>query len=602
MVSQSAACDQKTHRRFFDPALLAGENDGLQVFDAKQCENLKSEIIGKYPPLAKAIQSDFTSQSKRLSLPSAVHSLLSIDKKLTLHDFNLLSDISDTSSFAQSKAEQCGRLIAKSATENEALELCAKVCALYQVDVPELSSCNRIKPILNRLSCHKWWKRQLSKRQRSTIESVARDLQQVHTHKSPYCSVISVKRFKQQKKNNRAFLESQIATNELGYEKSLAELSDRSTSNPALRRTEFIVRINGFELVAISMGHDGIFITLTAPSRFHRMTQIRHKETKKLTKVIPNPKYDGSSPRECQDYLVNLWAKIQAKLHRENIKPYGVRVAEPHHDGTPHWHFLLFVEPEKKQKMKDIFSKWAMQDSPEESGARKRRITFVDIKKGINPKTGKPYSATGYIIKYISKNIDGFGIDNTTAPQSSDWFNQEAGSNAEKIEAWARVNRIRQFQQIGGPSVTTWRELRRLDEQDGLLEEIRECAAKGDWASFVTAMGGPMVKRNKQAIKPVYALSEKLDQESGEIILNTETRYGDAAKERVVGVLLAGTITLSRTHFWTIKENETVVLARKQIMDGMVSLFEEIKKQNAGVSVNAGVLQSTKSAALDLFQ
>lgn len=37
---------------------------------------------------------------------------------------------------------------------------------------------------------------------------------------------------------------------------------------------------------------------------------------------------------ETQRYLCSVWRKVRAKLHREEIRIFGIRLAEPHHDGT----------------------------------------------------------------------------------------------------------------------------------------------------------------------------------------------------------------------------------------------------------------------------
>ncbi|MCA6061681.1 replication endonuclease [Thalassolituus sp. ST750PaO-4] len=573
-------------------------------YGTAECQQFRERIFSSHLPFLNALKKEYKTTADSSSYVEANQRLLNLHNALHVEDFYFVWDEAEVREFSRSRAVVCLSFSSKF-SEEVAFKKCSDLAISYRLNPPDPSNhSNNITSCLNRLCCEKWWKRNLMRLKKSSVESVSRDLKLVHDHATPYCSTISLREYKTQKLANRQYLESQLATNERGQEYTLAELSDLGVSNPAIRRLELITRCKGYEVLAKEMGHEALFVTFTAPSRFHRMTKITG-ESGKVIKVVPNGKFDGSTPRDAQEYLCSTWAKIQAKFHREGIRPYGFRVAEPHHDGTPHWHFLLFVQKERSEELVSIFHRWALKDSPDEKGAAQHRVKVEKIKSGINPETGREYSATGYIIKYISKNIDGHGIDNDEqAAKDKDWNGKNPYETAERIEAWARTNRIRQFQPIGGPSVTVWRELRRLSEQEGVIEQVRQAADAGDWAAFVKAMGGPNIPRNEYLARPTYALSEKLDFATGEITEVTHTRYGDEAKERVVGILIHGITVLSRTHFWQIRENEKVIKARQKIMDGIADILEEIQEQNhqLPVSLHSVYMQQAQPAALDLFQ
>jgi hypothetical protein len=194
----------------------------------------------------------------------------------------------------------------------------------------------------------------------------------------------------------------------------------------------------------------------------------------------PNPVYDGSTVRDAQGWLCKQWAKTRAKLKRLSILIYGFRIAEPHHDGTPHWHMVLFAMEAHRAAVQSVLAGFWLSDGGDDPGARKHRTTVknIDSHKG---------TAAGYVAKYVAKNIDGFEVGEDLEQQNSN-----AAETCERVQTWASRHGIRQFQQIGGPPVTVWRELRRLRTacSVGSIEAARVHADAGEWAEFISALGG----------------------------------------------------------------------------------------------------------------
>ncbi|HBY0434401.1 TPA: replication endonuclease [Klebsiella pneumoniae subsp. pneumoniae] len=344
-----------------------------------------------------------------------------------------------------------------------------------------------------RLQKEKWWLSKIRRIHDRWREHLMIATGYVSKVASPYCSDPCFREWVAQKKANLEFLNAmELEDQDTGERSSLLDKVMGSVSNPKIARHELMVRMRGFEDMANEMGLVGMFYTLTAPSRYHST----HVQSGRR-----NDKYRDASPRNTQKYLCKVWSRVRAKWGREGIRTFGFRVAEPHHDGTPHWHLLLFLRPEEAECATAIFRKHALREDGGEPGAQEHRFTVTPI----DEKFG---SATGYIAKYISKNIDGYGMDGELDDESG----QPVKEMAKRVRAWASRWNIRQFQQIGGAPVTTWRELRRLGSRELVLhpelEAARAAADAPDWPGYTNAQGGPFVPRDCLRVRLNYEYTE----------------------------------------------------------------------------------------------
>ncbi len=531
-------------------------------------DHLHHKILNDLAPLAADLGLRFARTLKRYDYAQAHQELIDIHKSLRIEDLNLCDGTQELKLKARAYAARCRLTRQQFKNPEQAYQQCVQLAKRYQLTSPSIKQGDLIAA-LNRLCCERWWFRKIKVLRLRSIEAVARNIELVSRASSEYASQHAIKLNKQQKIQNRIYLSSTRITNERGESYTLQDLADRSVSNPTVRRAELMVRIRGFEVVAKLLDHVGEFYTLTTPSRMHAC----------LKRGVNNPKYDKTTPRQAQDYLTHLWALMRSELHRQGISLYGFRVVEPHHDGTPHWHLMLFMPEEHKTVVRQIMQHYAFLENPDEPGAKDHRFKALSI----DPNKG---TAAGYIAKYIAKNIDGYGLNQTPDDKT-------ATEAAERITTWANTWGIRQFQQIGGPSVSVWRQLRRLDKaEDEELEQARKAATASDWAAFMLAMGGIQISKKNHPIKPYYAYGWHLDQATGEITQTTKNRYLEPSRQRIVGVTSKGIAYDSRKHFWTVGENPDYspknLLAELSALSEAPTLIRSSKRA-AGSALNASL-------------
>ncbi len=386
-------------------------------------------------------------------------------------------------------------------------------------------SAGSLRQALARARCPTWWRRQLRQRKGELREREGRARGEVCARKQLYVTDDTLRARIEQNQRNAAMLEATEMESEDGELLRLSIAAGASTSNRSLRRGELMTRIRGCEEWAEGHGMAGLFTTNTAPSRFHPM---RHHEYGGGA----NPNADGTfgpmqpnGPRDAQAWLRGAWAKARARLADLGVPFFGFRVAEPHHDGCPHWHMLLWTAPEHVEKLRTALRRQWLADHGDEPGADKHRFKAVTMERG---------GAAGYIAKYIAKNIDDAAMP--VEGQSDDEAGRDlfGGNAAKRVEAWAAVHRIRQFQAIGQPPVTVWRELRRIEAERAAggtpaVKKAHEAATRGlsrraDWCAYMQAQGGAMTGRDYR----VRMLTEETE---------VVGRYGVTIEDKPLGVI-----------------------------------------------------------------
>ncbi|MDE4674055.1 replication endonuclease [Klebsiella variicola] len=358
---------------------------------------------------------------------------------------------------------------------------------------------------LARMLCADWWYRKLWQMRCQWREEQLRAVCLVNKKASPYVSYEVVIHKREQRRKSVEFFQSHELVNADGDTLDMEDVVNASSSNPAHRRNEMMACVKGLELIAEMRGDCAVFYTITCPSRFHAT----------LNNGRPNPKWTSETVRQSSDYLVDTFAAFRKAMHKAGLRWYGVRVAEPHHDGTVHWHLLCFMRKKDRRTLTTLLRKFAIREDRVELGNNTGPRFKSEL---INPRKGTP---TSYIAKYISKNIDGRGL----AKEISKETGKSLRDSAEHVSAWASLHRVQQFRFFGIPGRQAYRELRLLagqaarqqaDKKAGAqvldnprLDAVLAAADAGCFATYIMKQGGVLVPRKHHLVRTAYELNDE---------------------------------------------------------------------------------------------
>ena len=165
-----------------------------------------------------------------------------------------------------------------------------------------------IEIALLKMQCEKWWARKLKSVRRQYIElleiatgQVGKDLYYCPKSKKSKrrgAARMPVKRRSgstTSQENGRQFLEMMELEGSDGSVINLMDAVKSGMANADNRRNELMLRIRETEELAEGMGYQGVFSTITTPSRFH----------------ANSPKYQGTTPKDANAYLNKVWSRVK---------------------------------------------------------------------------------------------------------------------------------------------------------------------------------------------------------------------------------------------------------------------------------------------------
>lgn len=175
--------------------------------------------------------------------------------------------------------------------------------------------------------------RTAARRHRELIALANKQVGKGATYK--YASPAALAAYQSQKLKTAAFLESAVVyDSSTGTSVPLKDVM----STPEMQASKRLAFLKAIEQLAQEAGLQWAMMTITLPAEFH-----------------PNPSngkasFNGTGFDKQQKLLADKFDRVSSMVRKSGVRLSGVRVHEPHADGTPHWHVLFFYRTEDQLK------------------------------------------------------------------------------------------------------------------------------------------------------------------------------------------------------------------------------------------------------------
>lgn len=330
-------------------------------------------------------------------------------------------------------------------------------------------------------ACPRWWRRRLRRSAKRAQVWFDTALRLPRVGSSPHVSNFTLAAHRQRQANARAWADGQAVRFEDGSVVPLSEIQHRART--ARRATTYAI-LKGMEHHGQAHDYAAFFITLTLPGAFHAVIKGAEEEDGSYPHAHPNPDWTPKhGPAAAWRALSKMWDGFRSQLakHRPLRAWFGISVPEPHHDGTPHLHALVwlpsyFTDKRGRRRgtgmvLKGILRRLAPGPQSRLEIVRKRPDRMLP-----DGRVRRFLSPASYVMKYVTADA----LDDDEAQAA-------AGESGERHRAWASSRGIRRMRLVGAHgSLRIWQRLWTSPDDEELPERaalaraaMRRSAAAG---------------------------------------------------------------------------------------------------------------------------
>ena len=348
-------------------------------------------------------------------------------------------------------------------------------------------------PDAKRARCPMHHRRVLRRRAATARQHLAALLGTIGAGGAPYADHYAVTCWRERQAAAEAFGLSRVLLFEDGQQVSLWGVMESSRK---ARLAALYAQTLGLDELADRRGLLPVFITMTLPPQHH-----------------PNPRHglpyagleweDAPCPGETDAAMGGLWTLLRARLAADDIDLLGLRVVEPHQDGCPHLHALLYFQDQTQSDRLD----WHLQELCPEPVKGKRiasKLVTLDRTKA------KPAT---YVMKYLLKCLPAHEDAARHADGAITDGDPDHLAHHAEVQAWASERRLRRFAWLGLHGIrTTWQRIRAMTDDEiehapDAMQEAAHAMRTGAWADALEAMGAIRAD-GRERVRLTYATKE----------------------------------------------------------------------------------------------